>query len=146
MSLFTRLTVPAGQRGLVYRDGTVDRVLPRVRTSCSARSRRLRRDEERLFALAPQDVLTADAVSLRVTVTLRIAVTDRVTFTENTADPAGAVYLATQIALRDNVSGVTAEDVTRRNDRIDGAVLLAATRPRVSAPVSTSARSSSRRS
>jgi regulator of protease activity HflC (stomatin/prohibitin superfamily) len=127
MSLFNRLTVRVGQRALVYRDGKVARILP-------PGTHFLRYDEstevvdirERLFALSPQEVLTSDAVSLRVTVALRIAVTDPVAFTENAADPLSAVYLAVQIALRDNVSGVTVEDVMRRDDRIDGAALLAA--------------------
>jgi regulator of protease activity HflC (stomatin/prohibitin superfamily) len=70
--------------------------------------------------------MTSDAVSLRVTVALRIAVTDPVAFTENAADPLSAVYLAVQITLRNSVSGVTVEDVMRRDDRIHGAALLAA--------------------
>ena len=37
-----------------------------------------------------------------------------------------AVYLAVQITLRDNVSGVTVDAVMRRDDRIDGAAQLAA--------------------
>ncbi|MCV7230178.1 slipin family protein [Mycolicibacterium komossense] len=127
MSMFTRLTVQVGQCALVYRDGKVERVLPPGRhrlfgevTTAFVEMR------ERLFALSPQEVLTADAVALRVTAALRVAVTDPVTFTENAADPVSAVYLAVQIALRDHVSGATVEDVMRRNDRIDGAALLAA--------------------
>ncbi len=129
MSMFTRLTVAVGQCALVYRDGKVERVLsPGSHRLFGQASTAFVEMRERLFGLAPQEVLTSDAVSLRVTVMLRIAVTDPVTFTENAADPVAAVYLAVQIALRDNVSAVTVEDVMRRNDRIDGDVLLAAAR------------------
>ncbi|CAN5872522.1 slipin family protein [soil metagenome] len=127
--MFTPLTVQVGQIVLVYRHGTLVRVLPpgrhRLRGTVSTAAVEMR---ERLFAVAPQDVLTADGVSLRVTIALRIAVTDPVAFTERSADPVSAVYLAAQIALRNNVSGVTVEDVIRRSDRIDGDTLLAAAR------------------
>lgn len=83
---------------------------------------------ERLVTLAPQEVLTADAVSLRVTVALRIVVTDAVAYVEKADDPVAGVYLAAQIALRDIAVGLTAEEVMRRSTRIDAAAIRDAAR------------------
>jgi regulator of protease activity HflC (stomatin/prohibitin superfamily) len=129
MSVMNRLTVEAGQCALVYRDGKLARVLPagsrRVFGAVSTVIVDLR---ERVVTLAPQEVLTSDAVSLRVTVALRIVVTDAVAYVEKASDPVAAVYLAAQIALRDMVSGISAEDVMRRSARIDAAAIATAAR------------------
>jgi regulator of protease activity HflC (stomatin/prohibitin superfamily) len=129
MSLINRLTVEAGQSALVYRNGTLSRVLhPGTHRLYGAVSTVVVDLRERLVTLAPQEVLTADAVSLRVTVALRIVVTDPVAYVEKAADPVGGVYLAAQIALRDIAAGLTAEDVMRRTTRIDAAALRDAAR------------------
>ncbi|AQA03838.1 peptidase [Mycobacterium sp. MS1601] len=126
VSIINRLTVGVGQSALVYRNGTLARVLsPGTHwlvgfTTCAVVEMR-----ERLLVLSPQEVLTSDAVSLRVTVALRLAVSDPVAFTETAADPVAAVYLAAQITLRDTISGVTADEVMARRDRLDAAVILA---------------------
>jgi regulator of protease activity HflC (stomatin/prohibitin superfamily) len=83
---------------------------------------------ERLITLAPQEVLTSDAVSLRVTVALRIIVTDAVAFVEKADDPVAGVYLAAQIALRDIAARLTAEDIMQRSARIDAATIRDAAR------------------
>jgi regulator of protease activity HflC (stomatin/prohibitin superfamily) len=129
MSLITRLTVEAGQCALVYRDGTQSRVLRagthRLYGAVSVKLVDLR---ERLVMLAPQEVLTSDAVSLRVTVALRIVVTDAVAYVEKAKDPVAGVYLAAQIALRENAAGLAAEDVMRRSTRIDAVAIRDAAR------------------
>jgi regulator of protease activity HflC (stomatin/prohibitin superfamily) len=100
----------------VYRAGTLARVLPAGRHWLFGSASTVLVDlRERLLTLAPQDVLTSDAVTLRVAVTLRLVVTDPVAYAEKAAAPVAAVYLAAQIALRDNVSGLSAEDVMRRS-------------------------------
>ena len=123
--IINRVTVPVGHSALVYRSGILQRVLSPgahwvIGTATMVEMR------ERLIALAPQEVLTSDAVSLRVTVALRFAVTDAAAFIETAADPVSAVYLAAQIALRTIVSGVTADDVMQRSDRLDAGVVLTA--------------------
>jgi regulator of protease activity HflC (stomatin/prohibitin superfamily) len=129
MSLINRMTVEAGQCALVYRDGTLSRVLRsgthRLYGAVSIVAIDLR---ERLVTLAPQEVLTTDAVSLRVTVALRIVVTDAVAYVEKADDPVAGVYLAAQIALRDIAVGLTAEEVMRRSTRIDAAAIRDAAR------------------
>jgi regulator of protease activity HflC (stomatin/prohibitin superfamily) len=129
MPIVTRLTVEAGQHALVYRDGMLLRVLrPGSHRLYGAVSTVVVDLRERLVTLAPQEVLTSDAVSLRVTLALRIIVTDAIAYVEKADDPVAGVYLAAQIALRDIAAGVSAEDVMRRSDRIDAAVIRDAAR------------------
>lgn len=129
MSLINRMTVEAGQCALVYRDGTLSRVLrPGTHRPYGAVSIVVIDLRERLVTLAPQEVLTADAVSLRVTVALRIVVTDAVAYVEKADDPVAGVYLAAQIALRDIAVGLTADEVMRRSTRIDAAAIRDAAR------------------
>lgn len=129
MSLINRLTVEAGQCALVYRDGTLSRVLrPGRHRLCGAVSTVVVDLRERLVTLAPQEVLTSDAVSLRVTVALRIAITDAVAYVEKADNPVAGVYLAAQIALRDITAGLAAEDVMRRSTRIDASAIRDAAR------------------
>jgi regulator of protease activity HflC (stomatin/prohibitin superfamily) len=129
MNLVNRLTVQAGQCVLVYRDGALSRVLrPGARWVYGAVSTVVVDMRERLVTLAPQEVLTSDAVSLRVTLALRIIVTDAVAYVEKADDPVAGVYLAAQIALRDIAAGLDAEDVMRRSTRIDAAAIRDAAR------------------
>jgi regulator of protease activity HflC (stomatin/prohibitin superfamily) len=129
MSLINRLTVEAGQCALVYRDGTLSRILrPGTHRLYGAVKTVVVDLRERLITLAPQEVLTSDAVSLRITVALRIAVTDAVAYIEKADDPVAGVYLAAQIALRDIAAGLAAEDIMRRSTRIDAAAIRDAAR------------------
>jgi regulator of protease activity HflC (stomatin/prohibitin superfamily) len=129
MSLINRLTVEAGQCALVYRHGALSRVLsPGTHRLYGAVKTVVVEMRERLITLAPQEVLTSDAVSLRVTVALRIVVTDAVAYIEKAYDPVAGVYVAAQIALRDIAAGLTAEDIMRRSARIDAAAIRDAAR------------------
>ncbi|MBU9762797.1 slipin family protein [Mycobacterium sp. TNTM28] len=124
---FNRITVSAGQCALEYVDGTLRRVLPpgRHRIDVAASVMRVEMREQ-MLTLAPQEVLTSDAVTLRITVALQFKVTDAVVHTEAAADPMAAVYLAAQIALRDIVAGATADEVMQRGNRIDAEAIAAA--------------------
>lgn len=84
MNVFTvnRITIAAGRCALEYRDGTLARVLRPGRHRLPAKAVVVRVEmREQVLTLAPQEVLTSDAVSLRVTVALRLAVTDAVAIT-----------------------------------------------------------------
>lgn len=131
MSIFTfnRITVSAGQCALEYKDGTLGRVLPPGRHRIDVEASVVRVEmREQVLTLAPQEVLTSDAVTLRVTVALQFKVRDAVAYVEAAADPMAAVYLAAQIALRDLAAAVTADEVMQRGNRIDADAIAAAAR------------------
>ncbi|QRY53433.1 slipin family protein [Mycolicibacterium septicum] len=131
MSIFTfnRITVSAGQCALEYKDGTLGRVLPPGRHRIDVDASVVRVEmREQVLTLAPQEVLTSDAVTLRITVALQFKVRDAVAYVEAAADPMAAVYLAAQIALRDLASAVTADEVMQRGNRIDADAIAAAAR------------------
>jgi regulator of protease activity HflC (stomatin/prohibitin superfamily) len=126
---FNRITVSAGQCALEYRDGTLGRVLSPGRHRIDVAASVVRVEmREQVLTLAGQEVLTSDGATLRITVALQVKVSDAVTYVEASADPMAAVYLAAQIALRDVVAGVTADEVMQRSNRVDAEVIAAAAR------------------
>jgi regulator of protease activity HflC (stomatin/prohibitin superfamily) len=133
MNLFT-ITVNARECALRYRHGTLEQVLPAGRHRRARGSRYVRVDlRDALLALSPQEVLTSDAVPVKVTATVRWSVGDPVAFVEQSADPLGTVYLAAQVALRDALAGATVEALSARGavlplDRITAATAVVAQR------------------
>lgn len=115
MSLFHhRLTVEATDRVVEYVDGACTRVLGPGRHAHPRRSVHRRVSLlERLTTTAPQEVLTSDGASVRVTVAVRWAVADPRAFLERAADPFAAVYLAVQLALRDALVEEPVDDAPR---------------------------------
>ena len=93
---------PHWRKGALYVDGTCRRVLEpgRHRLARRAQVRRVL-VLDRVETTAPQDVLTADGVTVRVTVAIRWAVADAQRYVESAAEPLTFVYLAVQVALRD---------------------------------------------
>ncbi|MFD9828471.1 SPFH domain-containing protein [Tsukamurella tyrosinosolvens] len=115
-----RIVVPVGRRAVEYRDGAVARVL-------GPGPHRVRRAHtvvpvvvaERLRAVAPQEVVTAESVPVRVSMALRVRVTDPVAYLERAADPDAVVYLAAQVALREALGGIGIDDLARRTAAVD---------------------------
>ncbi len=68
---------------------------------------------EQVVTVAPQEVLTADGVTVRVTAFARWAIGDPVAHTERVADPVGWVYVAIQLALREALAEREAEALVR---------------------------------
>ncbi len=128
MSLLT-ITVPSHTTRVELRHGAVLRVLGPGRhpRRWGVTSRQIDRRES-LLAVAPQEVLAADAVSVRVSATVRWAVGDPVAWLERATDPLGSVYLATQLALRDALSALTAEELARRGATLPAEALTSAVR------------------
>ncbi|NUO91747.1 MAG: slipin family protein [Dermatophilaceae bacterium] len=127
MSL-TKFTIEPRHCALRYRHGVLEQVLP------AGRHRRLRGQRlvvldlrERLLQLAPQEVLTSDGVSMRVSAVVRWSVGDPVEFVEVSADPAATVYLAAQVALRDALATLTADEVVGRGAALPAARITTAT-------------------
>ena len=114
MSLFT-ITVQPRECALQYRHGRLDEVLQSGRHRRVWGARHVRVDlREHLLALAPQEVLTADGVTVKVTAAVRWLVADAVAFVERADDPTAHVYLGAQVALREALSVLEADQVVRR--------------------------------
>ncbi|MFW0788229.1 slipin family protein [Gordonia sp. CPCC 205333] len=115
-----RVTVPAGFRALVYRNGGVERILTagrhRVLGSPTFAFVDMR---DRVLTTSPQEITTAEAVTMRVTLALRIRVVDPVAYVEVAKDPDAGLYLAAQIALRDEIVGLTVAELLSRGNVID---------------------------
>ncbi|QKT08762.1 slipin family protein [Gordonia sp. X0973] len=127
MSIFNRRVVNPGEVVLEYRDGTLARIL-------TPGAHRIRHDavwvrvdtRDRIVHVAPQEVLTADGVPVRVSLAITLAVDDPVAFTERSEDPVAVVYLAAQVALRTECAAVAAPDLIGRTEAFDAQALTAA--------------------
>lgn len=127
MSLL-RITIGARECALMYRHGLLEQVLPSGRHRRIWGANYVRVDlREALLALSPQEVLTADQVSVKVTATVRWAVADPVAFVHQSADPVGFAYLAAQVALRDALASLTAEQLVSRGQSLPAEATTAAT-------------------
>ena len=113
MSMF-RFTLQPWEQGLARKAGAPTRVL--------APGRHWRRPgvdyrridvRERLDQTAPQEVLTADGVTVKAIAVVRWRVGDPVRFTEATTDAFAVVYLAVQLALRDALAQVETDALVR---------------------------------
>ncbi|MGV9670764.1 slipin family protein [Gordonia sp. NPDC003504] len=132
MSLIPKLekiVVPVGNCALEYRNGQLTRPL-----SPGTHLRRRHATyswvdlREQVIAVATQEILTADTVSVRITMALRVNVVDAVAFVERSRDPWSAIYLAAQVALREVCASITVEDLLRRGGVVDVEAILGATR------------------
>ncbi|MFW0783062.1 slipin family protein [Gordonia sp. CPCC 206044] len=123
----TRRSVEPGHAVLEYRGGNPARVHRAGTYVERADARYVVVDlRERLVSVAPQEVLTADTMSIRITMTIRVIVVDPIAFTERAVDPMASIYLAAQIALRDVCAALGSEDVIGRGDAVDAATIRAA--------------------
>lgn len=113
MSLFPlTITVQPWTVALERRDGQPTVVLPAGRHRARRRASYDVIDlREQLTGLATQEVPTSDGLTVKVTVTVRWRVADPVVFSERAVDPVGTVYLAAQVALRELVAALPAEEV-----------------------------------
>jgi len=106
MSLFTLVVAP-GFRTLEQRPGRPTRELGPGRHRRRSVATYVTVDvRERLDHVAPQEVLTADGIAVKVSAAIRSAVAEPVRYVEQATDPLALVYLAVQVALRDALTGV----------------------------------------
>lgn len=127
MFLFT-ITVPARRCAVEYTRGERQRVLAAGRHRRRLRARYVTVDlRDAMTAVAPQEVLTADGVVVKVSAVVRWAIGDAVAWLEQSGDPHALVYLAAQVALRDALAGVELADLTRRGARLPSEEITAAT-------------------
>lgn len=81
---------------------------------------------DRLVQLAPQAILTAEQVEVRVNAAFRLRVSDPRAYHEVMEDPEQLVYLAVQVALRDAVAGMPLAAIAGRGGSIPTAEIAAA--------------------
>jgi regulator of protease activity HflC (stomatin/prohibitin superfamily) len=108
------ITVGAHERAVVYVDGQVAGVLEPGRHRRRRRAQLSRVDlRERVRTMAPQELLTADGVSVKVTASLTWQVSDPAAFEQIALDPESEVYLAVQLVLREELVGFDVADLIR---------------------------------
>jgi regulator of protease activity HflC (stomatin/prohibitin superfamily) len=122
--------VPEGSAGLLYREGKFVRVLGAGRHVRWGFHHTLKMQDLRRASLliAGQDVLTADNVSLKLSLLVTHQVSDVVKATHDTQNWPSDLHNAAQLALRAVVSGVAVEALLHQRLEI-GAQLLARVQP-----------------
>jgi regulator of protease activity HflC (stomatin/prohibitin superfamily) len=121
------IVVERHEKVLVVRDGRVTGVLGPGRHRRERRTVYERVDVRERITVAAQEVLTADTVTVKVSAAVRWQVLDPVAYTA-VADAEAVVYLAVQIALRDEMAGREAMAVVRSGRAEIGPTLLEAAR------------------
>lgn len=129
-----RTTIFEYQRGLLYRQGRFVRVLEPgsyffLSTHTTVSTIDIR---PALTTLGSQEILTADGVSLKISLTAQYAIVDPVRAIHENQNYYDALYLALQLALRDAVVERTSERVLVERRQISEAV-QAAVAPQASA-------------
>ncbi|MGY1808832.1 SPFH domain-containing protein [Blastococcus sp. SYSU D00669] len=108
-----RIVVHEWERVLVYKDGRFERELGPGRHRVVRRHRRHVRTgvRPRLSVVPSQEVLTADGLSVKVSLTVTSRVADPRRWYEAVEDADAVVYAALQIALRETVGARTLEEL-----------------------------------
>jgi hypothetical protein len=128
--------VPAGHKGLLYRDQALHKVLPPGRTYYFRGVAELLLHNvdvrEQLLEIQGQELMTQDKVSLRINLSARIQIADPVLATSSQSSYRDAVYRELQLALRDEVGGRALDDLLARKEEV-GAAIAARARPALEA-------------
>ncbi|MCH8626943.1 slipin family protein [Arsenicicoccus piscis] len=128
MSLFT-ITVPASTCVVRYHQGALVGVLPagrhRRRWGASDVPVDLRRSWIRV---APQEIPSSDGIHVKVSAAVLHSVGDPVAYLELTDDPRATVYLAAQVALREALAGLTADELVQRQSVLPVRAMVEAVR------------------
>lgn len=80
----------------------------------------------RTVTLPGQEVLTSDAVGVRVSLALVVRVVDPLTYVSSAESADGTVYVAVQLALRSAIGGVEADELLVRRASVDEALAAGA--------------------
>ncbi|WP_280482488.1 slipin family protein [Nocardia cyriacigeorgica] len=106
-------TVMAWQRTLLYRDGTLERVLEPGRHRYDAKRCALVEVDvrPRMMHVTGQELLTSDGLSLRASFAVNWQVVDPVAFTTGALNSETVLYAAVQDTVRDAVAAHTLDEV-----------------------------------
>ncbi|MFZ5890032.1 MAG: slipin family protein [Myxococcota bacterium] len=120
-SEYVAATVQAHEKGLLYTQGRIVRVLEpgryRVWTHPEAETRISNVDMRRTeIAIAGQDLMTRDKVSLRLNLSAAYTVQDPVLATQSVASVKDTLYLAVQLAAREYLAGVSLDELLEGRD------------------------------
>jgi regulator of protease activity HflC (stomatin/prohibitin superfamily) len=137
--MMAKITVMEWQRVLAYVDGRLDRVLEPGRHGYrEGRTHLVTVDlRPRLLTVPGQEVITADGVSVRVSLTAQWRVTDPVAFTSGAEAPVQVLYADVQDAVRVAVAAVTLDAVLADRSALAvtapelGSIGIEVTEPRV---------------
>lgn len=125
MGVFS-IVVERHERVLAVRDGEVAAVLGPGRHRRTIRTSYERVDvRPRITTIAPQEILTADGATVKVSASIRWEVADPVAYT-SVREAEAVVYLAVQIALRDVLASREVAEVVRDGRRDSGPAALQA--------------------
>ncbi len=134
MLLFRDVTVYEWERGLLYRGGRFERVLEPGRHRLRKRTTWVRKLDARetTETVAGQEILTADGVTVRLSMAATYAIVDPLRAVTAADDYRGALYLALQLALRDVVATLPIDELVEKRSEI-GPRLLEPTAERAQA-------------
>lgn len=107
------ITVMPNERVVHYRHGAFVDVLDPGRHRLRGRGHVIQRVDMRvkLFDVRPQEVPTADGISIKISAAAQLRIVDPVAYLSYTADPHGFLYDAVKTWLRDEVRTRTLEEV-----------------------------------
>ena len=126
-----RIIVQEWERVLLYRDGRFEELLEPGRHR-RARWRRRRVPvvvRPRLLTVAGQEVLTADGLSVKLTLLARCRVDDPRRWHEAVEDPDAFLYASLQVALRESVATRTLDELLTERVALGSELLEAVTGP-----------------
>lgn len=115
-----QIVVQEWERVLLYRDGRFQEILGAGRhRRVRWRRRRVRvQIRPRLLVVPSQEVLTADGLSVKVSLTVAVRTDDPRRWYESVEDADGFVYAALQIAVREAVAARTLDELLAARDTV----------------------------
>ena len=115
-----QIVVQEWERVLLYRDGRFQEILGAGRhRRVRWRRRRVRvQVRPRLLVVPSQEVLTADGLSVKVSLTVAVRTDDPRRWYESVEDADGFVYAALQIAVREAVATRTLDELLAARDTV----------------------------
>lgn len=122
--------VLAWERVVLFRDGVLEQVLEpgRHRYAQPARCRLVHVDlRPKVWAVPGQELLTADSLSVRVSVQAEVSTVDPARYVQAAEHPHELLYAAVQLALRDAVGARTMEQVLAERGPVNAELAVALT-------------------